>query len=403
MRILFLSQRVPYPPDRGDKIPTYHYVRRLARDHDVTVTCLADRIADLANVDGLRPLVRDVEAVPVHPMRARVRAFAALAGERPMTVAHFDETALHQRVRRRVESGRFDAALVFSSGMAQYVEPYARLPRVIQFADLDSQKWQLYAAASRPPMRWLYRSEADRLLRYERRLASTFSRSLVCSPRERDDCARLIPDGRVECLPNGVDVNYFRHARGDKSANSLVFTGVMNYRPNVDAMVWFCHSVLPQVRAAVPDTTLTICGSSPNRAVRALEREPGVTVTGAVPDVRPYLERAAVGIVPLRMARGIQNKLLEAMAVGLPVVTTTAAWSGIKAEPGRDLCVADEADDFSDAVIALLGDRRRREQMGDAARAAVETHYTWDRTLDRLEAILLEVTAPKLAGVPVAC
>jgi len=404
MRILFLSQRVPFPPDRGDKIPTYHYVRRLSASHDVTVTCLADGVGDLANVAGLRTIVRDVEAVAVRPAAARGRALAALAGRRPLTVAYFDEPELRDRVRRRVDSGRYDAVLVFSSGVAQFVEPFSNLPRVIQFADMDSQKWALYAADSKPPKSWIYRLEAGRMLAYESKLARAFSRSLVCSPRERDDFCRLVPGAGVESLPNGVDLDYFAPQHTEKTANSLVFTGVMNYRPNVDGVTWFCREVWPRVRSQVPSATFTICGASPSHAVRQLGRDPGVIVTGAVADVRPYLHRATVAVVPLRMARGIQNKLLEAMAAGLPAIATTPAWAGIEAVPNEDVIVADEPQEFSDAVVSLLRDRRRREELGAAARAAVESRYCWSRTLDRLDSIMSEVAASRLpARVAVPC
>jgi sugar transferase (PEP-CTERM/EpsH1 system associated) len=388
MRILFLSQRVPYPPNRGDKIPTYHYIRHLAREHEVTVACLADGPDDLPNAEGLRPFVHAVEAVPRSRTGSRLRALAALAGARPLTLAYFDEPELRRRVRGLVGAGRFDLAVVFSSGMATYVEEFHDLPRVIQFADLDSQKWELYARCSAPPKSWVYRTEARRMLRYERSIAARFSHSLVCAPRELQDFRRLIPGVPVRCIANGVDLDYFRPGRAGKVPNSLVFTGVMNYFPNADAAVWFCREVLPLVRAEVPDVTVTLCGAAPDRRVRALGRVPGVTVTGAVPDVRPDLHRASVGVVPLRIARGIQNKLLEAMAVGLPVVATTPARAGIEAQDGRDLLVADVPADFAAAVVRLFRDRGLRAEVGAAARAAVESNYRWSSTLTQLDEVL---------------
>jgi sugar transferase (PEP-CTERM/EpsH1 system associated) len=408
MRILFLAQRVPYPPNRGDKIPTFHYVRHLARQHAVTVACLADGPADLANVAGLEPMVRSVIAVPRSRTGSRLRALRALAGRRPLTVAYFDEPALHAKVKARVEAGGFDAAVVFSSGMAQYVEPFPDLPRVIQFADLDSLKWEQYAASTRPPRRWVYRTEAARLLEYERHLARTFAQSLVCADRELEDFRRLIPGAPVRSVPNGVDLDYFRPAGQPRDPHNLVFTGVMNYWPNVDGVTWFCREVLPRVRDRVPDTTFTICGSAPTRQVRALAKFPGVTVTGAVPDVRPYLHRAGVGVIPVRIARGVQNKLLEAMAAGLPTVATTAAWAGLSAEAGRDLLVADAPTAFAASVVRLLRDPGVRDGMGRSARAAVAANYRWDRALARLDEVLARVTggdappaaAPARAAVP---
>lgn len=401
MRILFLAQRVPYPPNRGDKIPTYHYVRHLARDHEVTVACLADGRADLANVDGLRSMVRGVEAVPVSPVRAKCRALAALAGSRPLTVAYFDEPELRGRVRRLVEDGRVDAAVVFGSGVAQFVEDFAGLPRVLQFADLDSQKWAQYASATRPPKRWVYRTEAARLLAFERHLAATFSKSFVCAPREREDARRLMPEVEIDCLPNGVDLDYFRPTAAAKHPAGLVFTGVMDYFPNASGVEWFCREVLPLVRAEVPQVTFTICGSSPTTRVRELGQLPGVTVTGAVPDVRPYLNGASVAVLPLRIARGIQNKLLEAMACGLPAVATPTAFAGVEARPGRDLLVAEGPAAFAAAVVRLLRDARLRDEVGTSARAAVVAGYRWERTLEQLGAAVEAATgrAPALAPV----
>src|SRR5437868_13466312 len=260
MRILFLSQRVPHPPNRGDKCATYHYVRHLARRHEVAVACLADGPADLENVAGLSSLTRSVDAVVCSPIRRRARALTALAGGRPLTVAYFDEPELRARVRARLAAERFDVALVYGSGVAQYVEDAQHLPRVIQFSDLDSLKWEQYAAASRPPKRWVYRTEARRLLAYERYLAATFTRSLVCSDRERDEFRRRIPGVPVEVVRNGVDLSRFRPVNGDQEPHHLVFTGVMNYLPNVDGVNWFCREVFPRIRASVPAAKFTICG-----------------------------------------------------------------------------------------------------------------------------------------------
>jgi sugar transferase (PEP-CTERM/EpsH1 system associated) len=390
MRVLFLAQRVPYPPNRGDKIATYHYVRHLARRHDVAVACLADGPADLANVAGLAPLMHSIDAVVCSPVRRRIRALAALAGSRPLTVAYFDEPELRARVRARLAAERFDVALVYGSGVAQYVENCHDLPRVIQFSDLDSLKWEQYAAACRAPKRWVYQTETRRLAAYERRLATTFTRSLVCADRERDEFHRRMPGVPVEVVRNGVDLNRFRPVASGREPHHLLFTGVMNYLPNVDGVTWFCREIFPRIRARVPTTTFTICGSAPTPDVRALGRLPGVTVTGAVPEVEPYLARAGVAVIPVRIARGVQNKLLESMAAGLPSVTTTPASAGVDAEDGRDLLVADDPAAFAGAVMRLLEDSRLRDRVGRSARAAVEVNYGWDRTLSRLDEILAE-------------
>jgi sugar transferase (PEP-CTERM/EpsH1 system associated) len=392
MRILYVAQRVPFPPDRGDKILTYHQICRLARRHEVAVACLADGPEDLANVSALAGMVESVDVVPLSRRRARLRAAMAPATHRPFTVAYFDEPELHRKVAARLASRPFDAIVVYSSGMAQFVEKIADTPRIMQLTDLDSLKWEQYARLSRFPMAWVYRTESRRLLAYERRLAATFSHCVLCTPKELDDFRRLIPGAAAECVSNGVDLAYYR-PRGTPRKNALIFTGVMDYLPNVDGVVWFCREILPQVRQQVPDVTFIICGARPNATVQALGRLPSVVITGNVPDVRPYLSQASVGVVPLRIARGIQNKILEAMASGLAVVATTAAYTGIEAVSGRDLFIADDPGAFAAKVIQLLEDEDLRRMTGRAARACMEANYDWDIRLEALERLLIDVVA----------
>lgn len=393
MRILYLAQRVPYPPDRGDKITTYREIAYLARRHEVSVACLADGSEDLQNVAGLKPLTVSVDAVPLRRTPARLRALAALASRTPLTVAYFNERALHARVANRMAAGRFDAIVVYSSGMAQFVEKYGEVPRIMQFADLDSLKWRQYADNFFPPRRWVYATEARRLLRYERHIAQTFRHSLVSTPRELQDFARLIPDVPASCVSNGVDLDYFQPLEMGKENASLVFTGIMDYFPNVQGVRWFCREVLPLVRAQAPDAELTICGARPHAVVQALGRLPGVKVTGRVADVRPYLARAQVGVVPLHIARGIQNKLLEAMAMALPTVATTPAFEGVGARAETHLLVADRPDDFAAAVVRLLRDEQLRTRLGQAARAYTEANYRWETQLARLDEVLASITS----------
>jgi sugar transferase (PEP-CTERM/EpsH1 system associated) len=392
MKIFFLAQRVPYPPDRGDKIRAFNEIRHLACSHEVHVFCLADGIDDLANVRGLEAHAASVHAVPRSSFKSKARALVALFAGKPFSVGYFDERSLHRLIERERQRVRPDAALVFSSGVAQYVEAFGDLPRVMDFVDLDSLKWKQYAERSRAPMRWVYATEAARLLSYEQKIARSFDYSIVCTPRERADFERLIPGAPVSCVGNGVDLEYFSTRAIAKQPGRLVFTGVMDYLPNIDAVVWFCDRVLPLVLRRVPGVTFTICGSRPTPEVQALGSRPGVTVTGRVDDVRPYLDAAEVAVVPIRIARGIQNKVLEAMAMGLPCVSATAAWNGIEVTGDPGVFIADEAEDFAARVVALLTDRGLRERASESARRAVERHYSWAAQLAGLDAILDGVT-----------
>jgi sugar transferase (PEP-CTERM/EpsH1 system associated) len=391
MRFFFICQRVPFPPDRGDKITTYNEVRHLARRHEVHVFCLADGQKDLANVKELRDCTASVTAVPICPIRSRIRALRALFGAEPLSVAMLREPTLHAVIRRRFAELKPDLIMVYSSNVAQFAQPFARVRRIMQFADLDSLKWRDYAKRSRPPMQWVYALEARRLLNYERRIARTFSRSLVCTEMEARDFRTLIPYASVNTVRNGVDLEYFRSTGVPKQSASIVFTGVMNYAPNVDAVRWFCAEILPLIRKEVPQATLTICGSRPTAAVQRLGRRPDVKVTGWVSDVRPYLDRAELFVAPLRLARGIQNKLLEAMAMGLPAVASRAVWRATAIPEGEGIVAADGVDDLAAHVVRLLRDTPYRAAMGRSARAAMERSYTWAAQLAVLDRVVADV------------
>ena len=391
MRIFFVCQRVPYPPDRGDKITTYNEIRHLARRHEVHVFCLADGRDDLANVAGLSDCAAGVTAVPVLYGQSRARALLALFGASALSVAMLREQALHAAIRRAADAHPPDLVFVYSSNVAQYAESLASYPRIMQFADLDSIKWRDYAQRAAWPARWLYALEARRLLAYERRIAGEFSHSLICTESEAADFRALIPGAPVSVVRNGVDLDYFRSGGAVRRRGAMVFTGVMDYRPNVDAVCWFCETMLPLIRAERPDATFTICGSRPARDVQRLALLPGVTVTGRVPDVRPYLDAAEVFVAPLRLARGIQNKLLEAMAMELPVVTSPVAWRGTEIPAGEGIVPADQPQAFAAAVLRLLQDDGHRDDMGRRARAIVQDRYAWPTQLAALDAVIATV------------
>jgi polysaccharide biosynthesis protein PslH len=388
MRIFYVCRRVPFPPDRGDKIATFNEIRHLSTKHEVHVFCLADGARDLDNIAGLGEYAESITAVPVNASAIRLRALKALFVGKSLSVAALNEPKLHAAIRRKAEELKPDLIMVYSCNVAQFAEPFPHLPRIMQFGDLDSLRWGQYAERSTPPFNWLYRVEQRRFLAYERHIARTFSHALVHTQVEKRDFERLIPGVPVSLVGNGVDLDRFRSSGRPKRPASLVFTGVMDYLPNVDAVVWFCNEVLPIVQAQVPAAHLTICGSRPAAAVRRLAKRRGVTVTGPVPDTRPYLDRAEVFVAPLRMGRGVQNKLLEALAMGLPCVASTAAWSGTVVPRGEGILAADERTEFAERIVRLLQDREFRAEMAGKARAAAETHYRWERPMAQLDRVI---------------
>ena len=246
------------------------------------------------------------------------------------------------------------------------------------------------------PLNWIYALEEQRLLGYERHIAQIFSHALVHTEIEKDDFERLIPGIPVTVVGNGVDLDYFRSAGEAKKPGSMVFTGVMDYRPNIDAVVWFCNEILPIVQAQIPAANFTICGSRPAPAVRRLAKRRGVTVTGWVADARPYLDRAEIFVAPLRMARGVQNKLLEALAMGLPCVASTAAWRGTVVPAAEGILATDDPQEFARKVIDLLGDSNGRAEMARRARAAAEANYRWEVQLSRLDQVVAAAVSRSL-------
>jgi sugar transferase (PEP-CTERM/EpsH1 system associated) len=395
-RLLFLTHRLPYPPDKGDRIRSWHMLDHLARRWEVDLGCLSDDPADAQHLPMLRQRCAAVHCEPIAGgVPAVLRTLWRARPGLPLTLGWFHARGLQGWAEAMLSTRRHDAVFVYSSAMAPYVMGAPLPPRsVLDLVDVDSEKWRAYAAAARPPRRQLWAREGRTLLAFERRAARLFDRTLLVSEPE---CARfleLAPEaaGRAGWVENGVDLAVFDPAQPHPNpyapgAPALVFTGTMDYRPNIEAVSGFARAVLPRLRAAAgPAPEFHIVGARPTAEVRALASLPGVHVTGRVPDTRPYIAHAAAAVAPLSVARGIQNKVLEAMAMARPVIATTAAFEGIKAEPGRDLLVADGAEATARAVQAVL--RGECPGLGAAARAAVAAGHDWAVTLRPLDAML---------------
>lgn len=383
-KIVLLTQRTPWPPDRGDKITTWRLLERMARRHEVHSLSFAHGPDDERAAEALRAKGLRATTVPWRKGSQLLRGAALLATTRPITLGVYGSGRMQREVDAAARGA--DLAYAYSSSMAAFVAGNRRLKRVMHFAELDSDKWRQYSLRVAPPARWVWAREARALLRWERRIAAEFDASILCTPLEQQVFERHIPGVPSRVLRNGVDLEYFAPRRAARRADELVFTGVMDYEPNVDGVEWFVREILPLVRRRVPKARFTIVGSKPVPRVQALAAVEGVVVTGRVEDVREHLHRAAVSVAPLRIARGIQNKVLEAMAAGVPVVGTTSATQGVECEPGRDLLVRDDPAQFAAEVARLLEDPRAAEELGARGRALVEERYDWERTLAPLDA-----------------
>lgn len=407
--LLYLVHRLPYPPDKGDKVRSYHVLKHLAARHRVFLGTFIDEPEDEAHLEAVSALCAGLHVARIRPRLARATSLSALWRAEPLTTRYYRDTGLQDWVDRISAQESLDAAIVFSSAMAQYIPKTSSLPMLVDFVDVDSEKWNQYATMHGWPLSWLYKREGTELLAYERATAARARRALFVSEKEADLFRQVAPEcgPLVATMPNGVNSQFFSpdpargspfDPRSDRGAGlPIVFTGAMDYWPNIDAVTWFAHDVLPRLRSAWPTARLHIVGRNPSHAVRALASD-AIEVTGTVADVRPYLQHAAVVVAPLRVARGIQNKILEAMAMGRPVVASTACAEAIGATPGVELLTAADAEEFVRKIDLLLSDPVRAAAMGTAGRQRVLHDYSWESHLGLIDRLLAEVSRMGLAA-----
>lgn len=390
--ILFLAHRSPFPPDRGDKIRAFNVLRHLAARHRVHLVAFADDPRDLKGKDGLAPFT--ASRTILWRGKSRLRALAeALVQRRPVSLTAFDDRAMHDAVAGVLEREAIDTIFVYSGQMAQYIPASTRARVIMDFCDMDSLKFADYAKGSRGPMRWLMRREANLLFEFERRVAQRVDASLFVSEAEADLFLARSGAAHVQAVENGIDTDFFDPAaafeRIDTPGKLIVFTGQMDYRPNVEAVTWFAETVLPHIRLAHPDAVFAIVGRNPTDVVKALAKQDGVKVTGEVADVRPWLDAAACVVAPLKIARGIQNKVLEAMAMERPVVASCAAAEGI--DHDGTILSGDSVAEVAEAVNRLLADPAAAVALGRQARERVKARYGWDTRLAALDVLIAPV------------
>ncbi len=387
--ILFLTHRIPYPPDRGDKIRGFNIVRFLSTRKRVHVIAFADDSRDLKGKNGLAPYTGNRSII----WRSKPRwlaALQALAFRRPVSLTAFENASVQEAVTNLLARHSIDTIFVFSSQMAQYLPAKPRQKVIMDFVDMDSAKFEAYAKNSSGLTQWMMQREAQLLLAHEKSVAAKVDASLFVSAQEAALFCERTGAKRVHVVENGIDTVFFDPAaafkRIEATGELIVFTGQMDYRPNIEAVTWFVDTILPHVRVAHPHARFAIVGRNPTDAVKALARQPGVIVTGEVADVRGWLAAAAVVVAPLKLARGVQNKVLEAMAMARPVVASTAAAEGI--DHAGTIDTGGTVGEIAEAVNRLLADPAKAAALGVAAREQVIARYGWDARLAVLDSIL---------------
>ncbi len=392
--LLYITHRIPYPPNKGDKIRTYHFLKYLSKRYRVYLATFIDNKADLEYRQRVEVFCEEVFFAQINPKFSKVKSLAGFFRNEPLTCTYYRHREMNAWVSDIVQQENIDNLLVSSSGVASYVmhEKYSEANRIIDFIDMDSEKWRQYASLTSWPLSAVYRREARQLLRVETRLAGAFRHSFFVSEAEanlfkkRTDC----DPSKVEFINNGVDLEYFSSKISCDSPYLtdepvIVFSGAMDYWPNIDAVIYFAEEIFPLVKERVPSAKFVVVGGNPDSRVAALGEQEGITITGWVDDVRPYVLHASVSVAPLRIARGVQNKVLESMAMEVPTVVTLEALEGISALAEKNVLVGTSTAEFSAKVIAAISGDLDRLTIGKAGRELIERDFSWEENLQRID------------------
>ena len=448
LKILYIAHRIPYPPNKGDKIRSFNEIKHLSSSHNVDLVCLSDNADDLKYKSNLKKYCRRVFVQHFKVSQAKLRGLVSLIKGKTISVGYFYSKKIQQVIDQWLSDTVYDAIICFSSPMAQYLFRSSFLSHrfskfqqpatsnqqlIMDFCDVDSEKWLQYSQRSKFPLNLIYRIENKRLLKYEKKINKSFDSSVFVSQQEADLFQRLFPEAEnVSVIENGVDHEYFspeprtlnpepqppslpasgpispcamQHALCDTNQQRatsneqpiLLFTGAMDYWANVDGVLWFCEKILPIIRAGYSKVQFYIVGNNPNPEIQKLgHNNKSINITGFVEDIRPYYNNADVCVIPLRIARGIQNKVLEAMSMGKAVATTSAAVQSIKATSGVHLLVEDNSDKFAEAIFKLLENHSLRINLGTNARQFVKSNYNWQTNMKKFHKLMGQREAGRL-------
>lgn len=399
MKLLFIAQRIPYPPNKGDRIRSSRELQAfIERGHEVHLLAFADNLDDLNYQVDLRRMCATVGIVPLRRVWAGARAFVNLASTRPLSLGYFASRKMRRLVKRAVSNNDFDAVFVCSSAMAQYVPRELVSRAVVDMADVDSEKWRDCAGGANRLMSRIYSLESKRLREYEYKIVTRFANTVAPSWREAallDRLDEFTRRARLRTIANGVDLDYFQPSSQspDTLSPRLVFVGAMDNLANVEGARYFAEEVFPLIRSRESRAKFSIIGANPTAEVKKLARYPGVIVTGEAPDTRPYLREAILCVVPLRTARGAQNEILEVMAAGKAVIASPEAVAGLRVVDGESLMIAGSPRRFADAVLEVIRDANLRESLETQARRFVEAKHDWKPLLQRMVELVETVGA----------
>ena len=393
LNIVVVAPRFPFPLDRGDRLTIYNLLQFFSKRHKVSLVCFLEADQDPSWVTKVEPFCEQVVTVPLNKTRVYANSVSGVLGSTPLQVRYYADPTMTAAVKKLVATQKPDLLYAHTIRMGQYIEPFPNLPRVLAMQISMTLNYRRLAERAKGLLRkGLYTLEYRKLRAFEGQYARMFDKVLLISPHDLQAIERDAPKDNVFFSPHGVDYTFFTaDPIVEKVQNSLIFTGNMGYAPNVDAACFFYEQIFPLVRKQVPNVRWTIVGTNPAPEIEALADDAAVTVTGRVPDLRDYLNRAQVAIDPLRVGAGLQNKVLEGMSMGLPMVITSIANEGIQAPHPDTILVADDPESFAQRVVELLESAEKRTQIGEAARDFIINNWSWEKHFEDLEAMVVEL------------
>jgi sugar transferase (PEP-CTERM/EpsH1 system associated) len=390
LKILFIANRFPYPPFRGDKLKIYNLCKRLSESNEVHLITFTEQKSDLQYVDKLSPIFKRMEIVHLPKLQSLFNSALGLFQKLPLQVQYFKSNEFSSRLKQLLSEEKYDAIHVQHIRMAQYAIPYKQYFRILDLPDAFSLYWQRRKEVPRSFLsKWLDNIESERVIKYEKYVLNEFDLNLVCSREDQDFLIQTHKVDNIELLPNGVDTQQFKPGKHDYGHNeTLLFTGNMDYDPNVDAVLYFVEEVLPKIVKAFPEVKFVIAGQRPIDKVKALDNGKNVFVTGFIPDLSETYNSASVVVAPLRFGAGTQNKVLEAMSMGIPVVCSNIGFKGLGINDGEGAFMRLGANDFADQVINLLSDEDLRKNTGKKGIEVIEKSFTWETISEKLASFL---------------
>ena len=401
MRILWIKTELLHPIDKGGRIRSYQILRALSRQHQVTYLCLDDGLAAGDALQRAREYAQEIVAVPFRPPPKMTMGYFAellrnIFAPLPYAIARYDSPELRARIRQLAPASDVIVCDFLMPSVDVPVDLPA--PATLFQHNVEAMIWQRHVSVPQFPLRRAYMwLQWRRMLRYEAQQCRRFAHVIAVSAVDAELMRREYGATSVGYVATGVDLEYFRASRTrPPDSRELVFIGSMDWMPNEDGIRWFASEVFGRVQQRITGARLTVVGRSPSAAIRELAaRNPAIEVTGTVPDVRPYLERAAVSVVPLRIGGGTRLKIYEAMAAGAPVVSTSVGAEGLEIHPPEDIRIADTPEDFAAECLALLEDAEQNRRVAAAARAMVEANFSWAQVARRFAEVV--EAAPALA------